>query len=184
MVKQDILRTWNLVPGGRLKKLIGCYRSPGVHAVILYRFGHWLLGRPWPVRIWFEPWYLLLSLRMRTRWGIEIHRSAEIGEGFYIGHYGGIMVSGWAKLGRNVVVAQQTNIGVAGRGERHGAPTIGDNVYIGPGAKVFGRIRIGDNVKIGANAVVYKDVPDNAVVVLDPGFRIISYAGNAPADRE
>ena len=42
---------------------------------------------------------------------------------------------------------------------------IGDNVYIGVGAKVLGNIRIGNNVKIGANAVVIKDVPDNATVV-------------------
>jgi len=57
---------------------------------------------------------------------------------------------------------------------------IGDDVYIGPGARLFGRIRIGKNVKIGPNVVVSEDIPDNAVVVLDPGFRIISYAGNTP----
>ena len=61
---------------------------------------------------------------------------------------------------------------------RAGVPTIGDNVYLGPGARVFGKISIGNNVKIGANAVVYKDIPDNAIVVLDPGFEIVSYKGN------
>jgi serine O-acetyltransferase len=59
-----------------------------------------------------------------------------------------------------------------------GCPVIGDNVYIAPGAKVFGKIRIGDNVKIGANAMVFKNFLDNAVAVMDPGFRIISYKGN------
>lgn len=53
-----------------------------------------------------------------------------------------------------------------------GAPTIGDNVYIGPGAKIFGAIHIGNNVRIGANCVVFEDVPDNATVVL-PKPRII-----------
>jgi serine O-acetyltransferase len=52
-----------------------------------------------------------------------------------------------------------------------------------PGAKIFGKIKIGNNVKIGANAVVYKDIPDNAIVVLDPGFKIISYKGNLPAGK-
>jgi serine O-acetyltransferase len=66
-------------------------------------------------------------------------------------------------------------IGLSGRGEKHGAPTIGNNVYIAPGAKVFGKIHIGDNAMIGANAVVHKDVPDNAVVVLDPGFKIVRF---------
>ena len=51
-------------------------------------------------------------------------------------------------------------------------------VYLAPGARVFGKISIGNNVKIGANAVVYKDIPDNAIVVLDPGFKIVSYKGN------
>ncbi len=56
-------------------------------------------------------------------------------------------------------------------------PTIGDNVYIAPGVKVFGKIKIGDNVAIGANCVVTKDIPDNAVVVGIPG-RIISNEGS------
>ena len=55
---------------------------------------------------------------------------------------------------------------------------IGDNVYMAPGAKIFGKITIGNNVKIGANAVIHKDIPDNAVVVLDPGFKIVSFKGN------
>ena len=51
-------------------------------------------------------------------------------------------------------------------------PTIGDNVYIGPGAKIFGKISIGNNVKIGANAVVLKDAPDNAILVGIPARNI------------
>lgn len=46
-----------------------------------------------------------------------------------------------------------------------GAPVIGNNVYIGSGAKIIGKVTIGNNVRIGANAVVYKNVPDNCVVV-------------------
>ena len=55
-----------------------------------------------------------------------------------------------------------------------GAPTIGDNCIIYPGAKIFGKITIGNNVVIGANAVVNKDVPDNAIVAGVPA-RIIRY---------
>ena len=68
---------------------------------------------------------------------------------------------------------------MSGQGEKGGVPTIGDNVYLAPGACVFGKISIGNNVKIGANAVIYKDIPDNAIVVLDPGFKIVSYKGNS-----
>ena len=69
-------------------------------------------------------------------------------------------------------------IGVTGDGADCGIPVIGDDVYIAPGARVFGRIRVGNNVKIGPNTCVYRDVPDNAVLVLDPGYVILSYKGN------
>jgi serine O-acetyltransferase len=59
---------------------------------------------------------------------------------------------------------------------------LGDNVYVAPGARLVGKIAIGNNVKIGANAVIHKNLPDNAIAVLEPGFKIISYAGNRPAD--
>jgi len=54
---------------------------------------------------------------------------------------------------------------------------IGDNMYIGPGAAITGKILVGNNVAIGANAVIIEDVPDNAVIVGNPG-RIISYDGS------
>jgi len=57
-------------------------------------------------------------------------------------------------------------------------PEIGDNVYIGPGAKIIGNIKIGNNAAIGANCVVTKDVPENGVVVGVPG-RVISFEGSA-----
>ena len=74
----------------------------------------------------------------------------------------GIVIAGGAKIGKNVVISHQATIGRS-RGE---APKVGDNVYIGPGAKIFGGIHVGNNVKIGANCVVFQDVPDNATVVL------------------
>lgn len=184
MLKQDILRTYNLLPGSRFAKLFGCCRSPGVQAIAIFRFGKWLLGKNILLRLFLEPTYIVLYHRIRTKWGIEIPRSAEIGEGFYIGHYGGIIVSGLAKIGKNVTISQQITIGVSGRGDKGGAPTIGDNVYIAPGAKIFGKIRVGHNAKIGANAVIHKDIPDNAIAVLDPGFKIISFNGNCPVSNQ
>lgn len=53
------------------------------------------------------------------------------------------------------------------KGKRH--PTIGNNVFIGSGAKILGNIKIGNNVKIGANAVILKNVEDNTTVVGVPG---------------
>ncbi|BAN22740.1 serine acetyltransferase [Caballeronia insecticola] len=78
-----------------------------------------------------------------------------------------VFVSGDAKVGRNCVIFQQVTIGSITLPDSAGAgaPTIGDNVYIGAGAKIVGNVVVGDNVRIGANAVVYKDVPSNSVVV-------------------
>ncbi len=79
----------------------------------------------------------------------------------------GVFISGNAKIGKNAVIFQQVTIGsvMLPDSKGLGAPTIGDNCYIGAGAKIVGKVTIGNNVRIGANAVVYEDVPDNAVVV-------------------
>lgn len=79
----------------------------------------------------------------------------------------GIFISRGAVIGSNCVIFQQVTIGSSGipDSEGFGAPTVGNNCYIGAGAKIIGNVRIGDNVRVGANSVVYKDVPDNSVVV-------------------
>ncbi|MDD2367668.1 MAG: serine acetyltransferase [Sulfuricurvum sp.] len=173
MLSKDIGRTYNMLSGNKIKRIIGCFRAPGVHAVITLRFGQWLLAQNILLKVLLTPLYLYMYRQDRL-WGIEIPRNTSIGEGFYIGHYGGITISHKAKIGVNCTISQLVTIGVSGAGDKRGAPIIGDNVYIAPGAKLFGKITIGNNVKIGANAVIHKDIPDNAIVVLNPGYSIIS----------
>ena len=48
---------------------------------------------------------------------------------------------------------------------RGGFPVVGNNVYIGAGAKVIGGVQVGNNCRIGANAVIYKNIPDNSVAI-------------------
>ena len=185
MIKKELLRYYDLARGNRLKKAVIVFCSPGAHAIAVFRFGSWLKKRNILIRVFLEPLYFLLYYHIRTAWGIDLNRSADIGEGLYIGHFGGIEVSGKIKIGRNANISQKTTVGGrAGSGEKKGVPTIGDDVYIGAGVVIYGKITIGNNVKIGPNAVVYKDIPDNAVVVLDPGFKIISYKGNYPIEKE
>src|SRR5262245_24284971 len=93
--------------------------------------------------------------------GIELPRPTSLGPGLYIGHFGGITISRHAKIGMRCSISQNVTIGVSGQGEKGGAPVIGDDVYIGPGARLFGKITIGDNAKIGANAVIHRDIPPN-----------------------
>ena len=120
--------------------------------------------------------YFFLS-RCRFRFGISIPYRTEIGGGFYIGHSGCIVVHWKSTIGKNCNISQGVTLGKANRGRNEGVPTLGDCVYIGPGAKIVGSVRIGNNVAIGANCVVTKDVPDNAVVVGIPG-KVISFEGS------
>lgn len=148
-----------------------------------FKYGFWLRVRQFVasrplLRILFLPVMKLVMLQLGFKYGIMIAGVARIGPGFYICHFGGIWISNEAVIGRNVNISQDVTIGVTCRGKRQGAPVIGDNVYIGPGAKVIGRIRVGNNVAIGANSLVCRDVPDNAVVVGVPA-RIISMHGAA-----
>ena len=113
----------------------------------------------------------------KYKYGIDIPDSITIGSGFYIGHFNCIVVSPKVVIGKNCNISQGVTIGKANRGKKKGYPTIGDNVYIAPGAKIIGNIKIGNNVAIGANCVVIEDVPDNAVVVGVPG-KVISYEGS------
>ncbi len=81
----------------------------------------------------------------------------------------GIFVSKGAKIGKNCVIFHQVTIGsnTLPDSKSQGSPVLGDNVYIGCGAKIIGGVHIGNNVRIGANCVVTQDIPDNATVVLE-----------------
>lgn len=111
------------------------------------------------------------------KYGISIPYWTKIGSGFYIGHFGGVVVNEMTVIGKNCNISQGVTLGQVNRGKRQGCPTIGDNVYIGPGAKIIGGVVVGSHAAIGANCVVTKDVPHKAVVVGVPG-RVISYEGS------
>jgi serine O-acetyltransferase len=171
----DFMRAYAYMEGNQLKRTINTMRAPGIQAVTVYRFGCWSKSQNNLFKIITEPLYYFLRGLIMIMWGIELYRETEIGAGLYITHFGGITVSPLAKLGSNVTLSQGVTIGISGQGEKRGVPIIGDNVSITAGAKVFGKIMIGNNVKIGPNAVVHKSIPDNAVVVSSPGFKILFY---------
>lgn len=150
--------------------------TPGFNYCVWMRVCGHLHARHLTRHTLFFPALLVLKGRA-VRYGIDIPYRTRIGHGFYIGHFGGIVVNPGAVIGKNCNISQGVTIGQANRGARAGSPEIGDNVFIGPGAKIFGNIKIGNNVAIGANAVVTKDVPDNAVVAGVPA-RILSMQGS------
>lgn len=149
--------------------------SQEIWAIVTYRFSRWVYFecRSNLIKYILKPLTASLGLFIQITTGIKIWVGAEIGPGFYIGHFGNVLI-GPTKIGKFCNVSQEVSIGFAGRGENFGLPVVGDRVFIGAGAKILGKISIGNDVAIGANAVVTKDVPENAVVVGVPG-RIISY---------
>jgi serine O-acetyltransferase len=144
--------------------------SQGFWALIAYRFGRWRYGvRPAPLRklfsLIYKVWYKLVQILT----GIELPCEAQIGRNFVIDHFGGIVISGYARFGDNCRIRNGVVVGIRRPGESR-APIIGNNVDIGAGAKLIGPISIGDNVVIGANAVVIRDVPDNCIAVGVPAI--------------
>lgn len=90
-----------------------------------------------------------------------IGRGAQFGPGFVLIHSYGVVINGAVRGGHDVHIEHLVTIG-AERGE---SPLLGDDVFIGAGAKIIGPVRIGSHTRIGANAVVTQDVPDHCTAV-------------------
>lgn len=139
--------------------------AQGFWVLLVYRYGRWRYTvQPSWLRKIFSLLYHVLFKLVQILTGIELPCEVEIGDNFVIDHFGGIVVSGYAKFGANCRIRNGVVVGLKNV-EDPVAPVFGDNVDIGTGAKVLGPIRIGNNVRIGANAVVLCDVPDDHVAV-------------------
>lgn len=133
--------------------------------MVVYRFGRWRYKiKKLLVRKPFSMVYKILYKIIQVITGIELPCEVEVGKNFRIDHFGGIVISGFARFGDNCVIRNGVTVGLR-RVDDPVAPRIGNNVDIGAGAKVLGNIAIGDNVSIGANAVVLDSVPSNSIAV-------------------
>src|SRR5690606_6957595 len=90
--------------------------------------------------------------RLKYKYGISISPPTNIGKGFYIGHFGDIVINRNVVIGDNCSISQGVTLGANNRGAKKGVPTVGNNVYIGAGAKIIGNVTIGDYACIGASA--------------------------------
>jgi serine O-acetyltransferase len=129
--------------------------------------------------IW-KPYVLyqrLRLLRAGVRLGFEIPPNV-FGPGLCIVHCGTITVSGLAKVGRDCRLHPGTCLGQ----HEGGAPTLGDNVYVGPGAKLYGGIRLGNRVSVGANAVVNRSFGDGAIIAGVPAA-VVGNSTASPPDQ-
>lgn len=160
-VKADLARLSNS-GNASTRTLIAGLLSQGFQAILIYRFFNWVLGKRLPG----QPFRFFFERFIEITCGISIPAGCQIGKGFRIHHFGGIIFHPSARIGDNLTCYHQVTIGdIGGQGK---AATLGNNVMLGAGAKVIGDVIIGDNVIVGANAVVTKDVPDNMVVVGNP----------------
>ncbi|GAB1367302.1 serine acetyltransferase [Candidatus Cloacimonadaceae bacterium] len=110
-------------------------------------------------------------------YNVDLPVVTDAGPGLYMFHCYGIVINGDTIIGSNCNISHGVSIGKASRGKRIGTATIGNNVYLGPGAKIEGRVHIGDHAVIGANAVVVEDVPEKAVLA-NPKAIVLNFTGS------
>ena len=150
--------------GGRIFFCI----TPSMFGICLYRFSHFFYEKGYRSLAW------LLYLIKEYITGMIILPYSEIGERFFVGHANGTAIA--AQIGKNATLTHAVSIG-GGRGPGdvgggEGLPVIGDNLFVGAGAKILGPIKIGNNVTVGAASLVIKDVPDHRVVTGIPAKEI------------
>lgn len=181
-LRADIHRKqeWFLKEKSWYVRYIRVFLEPGTIAVIVYRYGRWVNGLPIPIlKQFLYLFYMLGKVLVVVGFGIYIPSKANIGKGFTIHNFSGIFICE-ATIGENCIVFQNVTIGHL-RGQPS-PPHLGNNVFLGAGAKVLGSVKIGNNVAVGANSVVISDVPDNCTVMGVPA-RIISRETNWISDK-
>src|SRR5262249_16450079 len=121
----------------------------------------WYRLMQWPRRWRLVPLEMLFNRCNTIFCGCIIGRGADFGPGFVLIHSLGVVINGSVRGGAGVKIEHQVTIGA----ERRQSPVIGNDVFIGAGAKIVGSVTVGDGARVGANAVVVHDVPPHTTVV-------------------
>jgi serine O-acetyltransferase len=145
---------WSYESTGRAA-VVKVLLTDGTPAMIWYRLMQW--ARRWRL----APLEMMFNRINTICCDCIIGRGAEFGPGFILIHSIGVVINGSVRGGANVKIEHQVTIGA----ERRQSPVIGNDVFIGAGAKVIGSVTVGDGARIGANAVVVRDVPPHTTVV-------------------
>jgi serine O-acetyltransferase len=169
VVRADLHRVVSENETSVRRELAVIWSEMGLQAVLVYRFGQLLRSGTrrilaWPLLPVGWALYGLAILVIRSCYGIRLSLSAQIGPGFCVQHFGGIEVIN-CRLGERCSVAQQTKVG---RAQDSAGPQVGNGVWIGAHARIFGAVRVGDGTTIAPGARVMRNVPDKALVAGDP----------------
>ena len=152
-----------------VKNVITVDRSKNLHPknivfIYTYRLGNYFISKN---SLLYKPAEIFFRIIAKFTYNKRNHipMQTSIGAGTVFPHLLGIVISGNAVIGKNAVIMHQVTIGDNVVRNSHNSPVLGDNIFIGAGAKIIGNVKIGNNVIIGANAVITKNIPDNKVVV-------------------
>lgn len=162
IIKQDLYR----LIGNKCHKLkyqiVYLLKSPWFKYVYIFRH------RQAATNLFSKTFWELLLQYYKRKTGIQIPSVTSIGRGFRILHFGTIVVNPEAVIGENVTIAQGVLIGCS-EGKNSGSPKIGRNVQLGANCLILGGVVVGDNVLVAPGAFVNFDVPDNSIVIGNPG---------------
>jgi serine O-acetyltransferase len=152
--------------------------EPGYWALGVYRLGRWAQRRESGALRWVGgKVYRVLHVGVHLTMGASVPREVEIGDALHIIHGNGLRIHPSAVIGDRVTIMHEVTIGqTVGR---DGAPKIGNDVFIGAGAKLLGPITVGDGALIAANSLVVTDVPAGATVMGVPA-RVVPSGSGAP----
>lgn len=148
--------------GGVLTKLRYFFFTPG------YQFSYILRHAAASKNPFSKALWCFLHRMSMWKYGFQIPVKTAIGRGFRISHFGNIVINGESVIGENFNISQGCLIGSSG-GKNSGVPVIGNNVCMNANSIIVGGVKIGDNVLIAPGAFVNFDVPDNSVVIGNPG---------------
>jgi serine O-acetyltransferase len=137
------------------KSLLKACLTDGTFAMVMYRL------MQWSQRYRLSPLAMLFNKLNGFFGRCIIGRGAEFGPGFVLIHSYGVVINSSVKGGAGIKIEHLVTIGA----ERDASPVLGNNVFVGAGAKIVGGVSIGNDVRIGANAVVTKDIADGVTAV-------------------
>ena len=160
----------------------GDWTAQGFWALFWHRFGNWRMDvRPKLLRLPLSLLYRIMFKATEIFCGIKLSYNVKVGRRVRIDHFGGIVLGARA-IGSDVILRQNTTLGIASPSDRNAKPVLMDRVDVGAGAVIVGNIVIGEGSVIGANAVVTKDVPPRSLVLGVPG-RVVRQLDGPDAER-
>lgn len=156
--------------------------SQGFWTLFWHRFGNWRMGLPRLVRPPFTLIYRVMFKACEIFCGIKLSYNVPVGRRVRLDHFGG-MILGARAIGSDVILRQNTTLGINSPRDLNAKPTLGDGVQVGAGAVIVGDITIGAGAIVGANAVVTRDVAPGTIVGGVPA-RVIGQVAPGASDLE